>query len=382
VVGVYAFYKLTQWLISRRAAIVGSILLSVATFHIEYSQQLREYSMSFLLTCLLLYSYLLFVENPNRLNWAFLVLSSAVSILTQYGLVIILLTLNLYAILDIGGLEKRRDFIRIWGFAQLINLLLLLVVYLTALRFQFSISGFGYLERGYWDGGLGGLLSYLYRQSYEILLFTFEDPPIFIFTLAVGIIHLGKNPSHRMFLVRLVIPFGIAMLLGILGLYPYVGSRQAIYLTPFLFLLLCAGFEYMLKVDPKRIIAFSSIILMLRVYITQSIDYLGSSGIQNMRQLVKILEAEYVPTDEIYVCAAGVPAFRYYFEGDPKTLLPQGEGEEWQTILGGALSGQSRLWIVWVGQCGNESTYTDFVQSRRDLKLRASDFQASLYLVP
>jgi len=108
VTGVLAFYFVARRLTSRRAAISCSILLSVATFHVEYSQQLREYSLSFLLTCLLLLSYFLLLEKPVFRNWMFLVICSVVSILTQYGLVIVLITLNLYALLDIGKINKSR----------------------------------------------------------------------------------------------------------------------------------------------------------------------------------------------------------------------------------------------------------------------------------
>jgi len=198
----------------------------------------------------------------------------------------------------------------------------------------------------------------------------------------VGFIVLGLNPEGRKTLVKLTLPIGMAMLLGVVGLYPYVGARQEIYLTPFLFLIVCAGFDYVFRIDPKMVVAFSVIILMLRVYAIQTVEFLRSTGIQNLRPLIHVLEEEYVQTDEIYVCPAGLPSFRYYFNGAQQNVLYQGEGEEWRSILEDALATPSRLWIVWVGQCGNESTYTDFVEARREIELRADDFQASLYLVP
>jgi len=44
--------------------------------------------------------------------------------------------------------------IRTWSLTQAINFNVIVVVYFIALRSQFSASGFGYLERGYWSGNI------------------------------------------------------------------------------------------------------------------------------------------------------------------------------------------------------------------------------------
>jgi hypothetical protein len=151
---------------------------------------------------------------------------------------------------------------------------------------------------------------------------------------------------------------------------------------PIVYVVAGMGFDYLLATPPKRIAAAVLLVMLARGAGLSDWAYLQSEGMKNIRPVVRYLEGNLFPDDQVFVCEGGVPAFDYYFHASDANVTRAGPGEEWQNQLENAIGTRKRLWLV-ATHCGDVSTYTDFVTARsRTLTEAASAYQAWLYLAP
>jgi mannosyltransferase len=91
VLTIVAVYKLGKDFLSPRAGLVAAALLSIHSYHIRYSQELRSYSLVALLVVLSTYAFLAMLEKPDRKVFQGLyVLFSALAIYSQVLTVLVL----------------------------------------------------------------------------------------------------------------------------------------------------------------------------------------------------------------------------------------------------------------------------------------------------
>ena len=377
---VPAIYLLARRYLSTGAALICSFLVAAATVQLEYSQQLREYSLTFLLSCLLLLAYSLYAETRATKHWFFMVLTAIVALWSQYGLALLVLATNLMAALRAVKMQNRRGFIVGWGLAQLCIGVAALAVYLTTLRYQFRVGYFGFLERGYWNGQIAELPVFLYGQTYEIILFSFPESALFILALATGVVARLVARESRPFVIELSLPFVVAAAAGMLRYYPYVGTRHGLYLTPIVYLLAGMGFDYLLAAPSKRIVAIVLLSMLARGALIADRAYLQSEGLENIRPIVEVLSENLLPNDQVFVCEGAIPAFNYYFHLTGARVTRSDPGEGWQDQLDRLIATGDRLWLV-VTHCGDRSTYTNYITARsRTIEEAESAYQAWLYL--
>jgi mannosyltransferase len=86
-----AIYALGNRFLSRKAGLIGAVLLTLNSFHIQYSQELRAYSLIVLMLILSSYAFLAVVETPERKStWILYVVLSTLAIYTQVFAVFVL----------------------------------------------------------------------------------------------------------------------------------------------------------------------------------------------------------------------------------------------------------------------------------------------------
>ena len=374
-------YFLGRRYVSRRAAFASAMVVAVTPVYVEYSQQLREYSLAFLLSALMLLAYGKFKEKGSWIHLGFLATTFCVGVLLQYGLALLILSLNLAFLVEVDWLRRNRTELAKWVAGQVVVLMVLALVWASTLRFQLSLGGYGYLARGYFEGSLPSLVTFLLRQTYEIVLFAFPDPPLVILLMATAIVTRITDGSSPRKYAHLVIPFLIAAAAGILGLYPYVGARHAIYLFPIICILIAMGFDYLIRVDRRGIVALLLAILVARAALLPTLGYLRSQGTENLKPLVEQLNADLQPGDRIFVCDGAIPAFRYYYRGDLDQVVEGASTEYWQQQLSSLVDTSGRVWLV-ASHCGDVSTYVNFASQRRPMEEVGSKDQAWLYLSP
>jgi hypothetical protein len=380
VLAIPAIYLLVREYTGARAALVASLVVAISPVYVEYSQELREYSLAFLLSALMLLAYSKFRATASWRNAVFVAGSFCVGVLTQYGLALLVLSLNLAWLLETDW-RSARVAIRMWVLAQAACLLVIAWLIPTTLRFQFTQGGFSYVSRGYFEGPLETLAGFIFRQSYEVLLFAFPDPPLVILLMGTAIVAgVSARGSVRRY-AHLFTPFGVAVAAGILGVYPYVGARQSIYLLPIVCVLIGLGFDYLFRVDGRAIVPVLVALLVTRAAVLPTLGYLRSEGLENLKPLARELEANLLEGDRVFVCTGAIPAFRYYFQGPESIVTEASSGEAWQEELSGLLSAPGRIWLI-ISHCGEESTFVDFAAARRPVQEVGSSAQAWLFLAP
>jgi uncharacterized membrane protein len=379
VLAIPVFFQLALAYVSKRAAFGSAVLIAIAPVLVEYSQQLREYSMAFLVSALMLLSFRRFTERNSLRDLAFVVASFSAAVFLQYGLALLIVSLNCAFIVEVLWLRRQKGQAVRWVAGQAVVLMAAAFVWASTLRFQFSYGGFHYLSRGYFEGPATSMLSFLFRQTYEIVLFAFPDPPLLILLIGTGIIAAIVDGGSARKYSHLALPLLVAAAGGIMRLYPYVGARQSIYLLPVIYILFAMGLEYLLRVDKRVIVAAVLGILIARAALLPTLAYLGSQGDENLKPLVLQLNADLEPQDRIFVCHGAVPAFRYYYRGDPDKVVEGAPSELWQGQFSSLLRSSDRVWFV-ASHCGDISPYVEFANERRPIREVASAAHAWLFL--
>jgi uncharacterized membrane protein len=378
------------WLARRYVGVASALLVAgvvaLIPAQVEYSQELREYSLAFLVAILMIGSLYLFVERRGEgATWLLPGSVFLIGTITQYGLALLALSLNivfLTSLLSIPSRARARYVLR-WALGQILFLVGVSFVFLISLRHQFVAGGFGsaYLERGYWNGVVADLPRFAFGQTYELVLFAFSDPPLFVLITLAGFIALWFSDMPLWKKALLIMPFPVAFGFALPRLYPYVGARQAIYLTGPLYVTAGIGFGLLVTHNKSGWILPTILALMLaRSALIPTLDYLRSDGFQNVRPVVAWLKDHLQEGDRVYICSGAVPAFRYYYGDDTESVTYGLPGESYRQQLGTLLSDEGRLWLL-LSSCGDEATYVTFVSERGPIEPAAKANQVSLYLV-
>jgi 4-amino-4-deoxy-L-arabinose transferase-like glycosyltransferase len=112
-------------LVSRRAALLATLLLAMARFHIWWSQETRMYVWATFFALLSVY-YMIRLRHGGAVDWWWYMLSSAAALYTLYLGVLVLLVENAFIALTVGRKPRRRRSILRWALAQLGILILYL----------------------------------------------------------------------------------------------------------------------------------------------------------------------------------------------------------------------------------------------------------------
>lgn len=391
VASIPAIYFLSRELINKFPAIIVSLIVAVAPTQIKYSQEVREYSLTFLLAILIL---LFFIKFLKRQNWKYLILMTTfmvLGILTQYGLSLLIISLNMiYLFILISEKQNRKTRLIKWVLSQIVTLTVALSVVYLSLRgqshfFEAASSPNHYLYNAYWNGTIRSLFTFIQKNSYVIIKFSFSSN-MFLFLTIIGFIFLILNIKYysNSFLLFLV-PMVLTILLAIFGLYPYHGDRQDIFLTPMIYLLAGFGINYLWELDKKRwatIILFSFPIFS---GIIQSIDYLNSPGVENIIPIVNKLKESKEDDDSVYVYYAAKPAFDYYFRDQKISKViygtyNRGNVNKYFEEIDNVLKQDDSIWFVfshcWMDEC---KLITDNISQTHQIDLIVSENNALLY---
>ncbi|MEM8860615.1 MAG: glycosyltransferase family 39 protein, partial [Chloroflexota bacterium] len=230
-------YWLARQFLSRDSALAVALIAAISKAQVQYSQQLREYSIAFLLAIAILITFHLYQKKSTKIHWLSLVAVWTLSVTVQYGLSVLIVALNLIFLLNWVLAKEEIKQILYWAAGQLFVLGAMFVVYYFALRHQLQI-GFGasavnsYLQSAYWDGTLAGFARLLFINTFDILEFSFPfgfGRPWVSF-LFIGFIFAGIYAAVRQkksqLLMILVTPLMLTFTLAIARLYPYHGERQ------------------------------------------------------------------------------------------------------------------------------------------------------------
>ncbi len=381
------YILIRKWM-SKWAAWLATALFTIAESQIYYSQNVREYSLTVLFSIGMILTTWNYIKKPGWRNLVILTLVWVLGIWMQFGLTVLAVALNL--VMLVWWITKRdSQTLFQWATGQVLPFISVVLIYVLALRYQYVAGGSGiqYLAQGYWDPATRSLGTFILDQTLDLIHFSYADLTFFPILLAIGLASILLDKGRRNVLLWIFIPIGLALILGILRIYPFLGARQDIYLTPLVFLLGGLGFDYLFKNDPKRILVSIMIVSVIVPNFQSVLDYYQSPGYEDSRPIINQLKTNLQPGDKVYVYYAAEFAFRYYFRGQDTPVFigksHRGNNALYFSELSSWIQPPGRIWILFTHCYQTEcDQIRDYFQASRPVELVQSENDVLLYLAP
>jgi len=389
-----AMYFLARQFLERVPAYVVALLVAFSPMQVRYSQEVREYSLTFGLAALMVALCLRFRRRPTVRRWAAMAAAFVVGFFLQYGLVVLAAALAL--VLAISAAADRGDRKRLAaGTAALILVCLAatLVVYEIAVKVQLVTQGreramsTGYLREESWHGTFSSLAKLAVVNSYGLVTATYPGE-LFLFLVALGVCWALVSRGERFALLLLGVPAAATFLLACVAFYPYGGGRHDMFLMPMILVFAGFGVTSMLHL-PMRVAAIGLLAAILSfVGLRESRRLLEDPGPENMRLLVETLDSARKPGDRIYVYAFAVDAFRYYFRGRDTSGVVFGaerrrHPSEFARQVAEISDSPRRTWLVFTHCTGDDCELVEkSVAGRRRVEKIRGDEETWLSLAP
>jgi hypothetical protein len=352
---------------------------------------LREYSLTFLIAAIILALFFRQIRNPSWRNLTLMTLSMVLGIFLQYGLALLIISLNFIFVIELVSAKDNRKLLG-WTVSQLIVLCAVVAVYYLSLKQQFRF-GFEtsptttFLLDAYWNGSIKSIFSLVFYNTNNIFDFTFHGL-MFLFVVVIGFIAALIKKHNRIALLMLIFPMALTFLAACARLYPYQGIRQDIFLTPMIYVFFGFGINHLLKIIQEK-----WVVILLLLFITvitgfkPTLSYLNNPGPENMRPVAAALRKLFENGDKIYVYYAATPAFEYYYPDISESQLyisttSRGEPDAYFHQIDYLLSSKNRIWMVFSHCYADECKIIPaYVSEKGKIELVVSDKDAYLYLI-
>jgi len=399
-VSIPLVYMLARQYTSRGGAYLSAFLVATSLTQVKYSQQLREYSLAFLLAVTMCLIFCGIIENPRWVRWTAFAVVWAIGIATQYG--IALLGAVLLLILIVAHRSNKTVLLR--GLApQAIVLIVVVIVYELSLKYQLTAGGFAsgstsdYLASGYWNGSLRSFIQLATVNTGLLFSFAYYTP-VFLFPVFLGMFCVGfgasfcrgaRWPATLLFVGPVTVVFAAACL----KLYPYSGSRQDIFLTPMIYVFAGLGGAVLWSTHKYRRFAPAATRIVVPVLLVilsvggvqPTLAYLHGNDVEDMSDLVRALTPALQSDDTIYTYYASDAAFSYYYRQDtPQRVIgvySRDQPEQYLRQLDDVLPNTGRVWMVFSHCYANEcELITQYASQRWHVELVAAAPGTWLYL--
>lgn len=378
-------YFMLRKFVGTWGAIWTTLLIAVAPQQIYYSQQVREYSLTFFMSVGMILVLARYIKSGSTKNLICLSIVWTIGIWIQYGLSIFALSLNfIYGIFWIKNLNWVRA--KRWIIGQSSVVASIVQIFFLGLQTQYVPGGSGiqYLSTGYWAPGERGMLSFVVQQTSEIIKFALDGSQIFLGILIIGLLALIFAKYETSGLIWIFTPFAVAILFGLIRMYPYLGSRHNIYLTPILYLLFAFGVDYLFRIDKFKIIGVTLTIFLAINSIKANIEYYESPGVENIRPVLSQLRNQKSADERVYVYYASEWAYRYYMRDDQQPWISgkwhRNNAQLYLSEIDPLIHNPKGIWFVFSHCYQDEcNMIRDYVSAERPLELIAQQPDVYLY---
>ena len=391
VASIPVVYFLARQFTGKIPAYVSAGLVALAPTQVRYSQELREYSLAFLLAALMILFFTRYLRENKIKDLIPMTVLMVIAVFTQYGLALLIIALNIIFLIQLFS-EKNRvnKKIQRWLIAQLIVAAAVVVVYATALRQQFTI-GWGaaadssYLSPYYGSGGFLSLLDFAISRSAG--LFDFAYPrPVFLLLALLGLIIAAAKRKHFTPLMLFVLPTALTLALALAKLYPYGGIRQVIFLTPMIYILAGLGINRLLEFDRSGLVIALVLFFPIVNGLYHSSQVVARIGDENIRPIVTTLDKSYQPGEMIYVYYGATPAFSYYYRENKSAQVigtrNRGDMDRYLAEIEAVLTEGKPTWLVFSHCYADEcQLIPEYISNKYRVDLKEKSPGTFLYFV-
>lgn len=267
VLSIPIIYKIGKILFDKKVGILAAFFLSISPFHIYYSQELTNYTLTLFLCLCSIYYFIIVLKENKFLLWIGYIAFTTLSIYSHYPSFFLLATENLIFLIFC---RKYKTLINRWLLSQLI-IILLYLPWLVIMPEQFrAISIYKYLSDWIPCGSILHIFQALrlFTVGYNAnFIINFIAEIIFFPLLLIGFFSNLKNNRDNIWFLTfwLFIPMILSILFA--SLRPTFTYRNFIYALPAYYIIISLG-----MVKLKKHLALSIFFLII-LYIFPLINY-------------------------------------------------------------------------------------------------------------
>lgn len=390
IIAIPAIYFLARRFSPKEVAYLSSFIVAIAPSQVHYAQELREYSITFLLAILMFFFFHRYLCKQGTIDLIWLTVICTVGVFTQYGLVLLTLALNLILLVKLLFVRtQRRTTLIKWIAAQACLIGSVLIIYNIALKYQMQPGGFAatsYLASGYWiDGSLRSLAKLAVRNTRDLFGFSYPGAYLVFLIVCLGLLKALREIKDFTPIVMLFLPLGLIFATASARLYPYIGSRHNIFLTVMIYIFLGLGLKSLLSLSQRRVVSCILILAFALGGLVHTSQSLNSAGIENIKPLIETLSSSFRYGDRIYIYYGAVPAFKYYYQNNTDQWVIGVSGrrqpEKYFSQLNEVFSEQGRVWMIFSHIYYDEATLIiDYASQLRTVDEVLTDDGVKLFL--
>jgi len=320
-------YVVARRLVGRRAALLATLLIAMARFHIWWSQEARMYIWATFFVLLSTY-FMIRLRDGRHMSWWLYVLSSTAALYTLYLSVLALLIQNIFVAATVWRKPRRRRFLFNWILAQL-GILLFYVpwLYIALGRTRTDVAQTPFSLRLVWQlyGTVlaTGISTHLDRYTWLLALFGL------VALAGVALLLFDRRQPQRyglagreiglLLLLPLVLPplvvFGLSIPRGV-AYSPKPEARYLLIFAPLFYILLAGTIAtFWQKGRWGRVAAVAVAMLVLGTFVSVLPSHYAGRYLRDEYQTAMATLAAYAePGDAVLVVSGDrYPLFLYYY---------------------------------------------------------------------
>jgi hypothetical protein len=340
------------------AVLFAAAILTFSASQIRYAQEVREYSLSVLVTASLIFCLFRWEAVGSRRRHPILLYAVLfVAPLVQYGLAIfgfaILSTLVLRLLPSCDSRFRMAHAVIASASLAAGGVL----SFFLTLRYQFKpgVTPW-YLAPQYFDRKTMSLLHFLGINSFELLRFSIPGHVVDLLIIVAAVIFcFAQLFARKLDLITLLLltSFSITMAASVARMYPYGGVRQCLFLAPVLALFAGVVFADLLRRlrGPARPVVTVAVMTLIVLSLCRGVQMESPyKEFEDTKTILRELARSIGPNDQVWVNHDAVDAFKFYQGGlDPRFIYGRfhvNASEYTPELLGSIDQNSDRLWLV------------------------------------
>jgi mannosyltransferase len=389
---VVLIYLTAKYCFNRRVATFASLIATVSTFHVYYSQEARAYSLLMLLSIASTYFLVRALREKRPVWWLAYMICAALGLYSHLYMAFVLLAQNVYLLME---WEAKRVSRRAWILSQIVPFVLFspwLVQY--AVYYQEMLLGTsGAYERAtrdfwipppYWNLPLATLGVFFHGWSFDLTpiaraanagpaslpVVTWLEGAVnhliapYLLLTAVALWRLRDRSESR----RYGILFGMMLLAPLLLMFAIsfktriLHERYFSFAYPYFCVLLALGIDTFKGRGVKTLLLAGIIAVNAASLANYFYDPLQQRD--PWREVARLIEKSARPTDAVFVCCSEAQiALNYYYSASPAatglTVPFRGAPSESWPFLQAIMAGRTRAWLIVQIDWGLSGVYSD-----------------------
>ncbi|NOQ62935.1 MAG: hypothetical protein GQ582_00300 [Methyloprofundus sp.] len=321
--------------LSKKVTLIAAFWLAIAPVQIKYAQEVREYSLAVLISCLLIYGFLKSLKQRNLQGAYFFLAVLAFTPFASYGNIFLAgILLACLLLSDIG--EQQFS----WLKSLLLSAALLgatFISYLITAKYQMGIGKAYYLLYAYPPEECADLKKWLLKANTKYIKYalggaipaTVAAVSMLLFSLLAFKNRYLKSPEAHL-LVALILLWLASNTLAFLDLYPFWGMRQHLFAAPLIIIVTVASFVYLfsrLKYNIIYSLALVLLVIMPATYFKIKSVYAEVEDIQS--PIIKIDQE--ATNDPVFIYYGSVAAINFHYP-DRNFYLSQAKRKDLKTM--------------------------------------------------